>query len=90
MKRVHLKVHGRVQGVGFRFQTEAQAERFHIKGWVKNNLDGTVEIDAEGETNEIDNFAAAVKEGPGAAKVTAMDIEEIKEIKNYTAFEIKH
>lgn len=89
LRSVHMKVHGRVQGVGFRFQTKSEAKRSNIKGWVRNNPDGTVEIDAEGENDKIEGFVAAVKEGPGAAKVTELDLEETSENKNYTSFEIK-
>lgn len=89
MKRYHINVHGRVQGVGFRFYTEAQASDLNIKGWVKNNRDGTVEIDAEGEDKQMAHFLSAVKTGSDAAKVTNVDIEEHNDSRHYTSFEIK-
>ena len=53
MKRVSVIVSGRVQGVGFRYFVEDIAADMKITGWVRNLPDGTVEIDAEGEEDEI-------------------------------------
>ena len=52
-KRVHLIVRGRVQGVFFRAATQREARRLGITGWVKNRLDGAVELLAEGEEDSI-------------------------------------
>lgn len=90
MKRYHMIIHGLVQGVGFRFHTESLAERYHMKGWVRNNFDGTVEIDAEGKPDDIEDFLAGVKEGPGAASVTDVALEEREESGGYTEFKITY
>jgi acylphosphatase len=51
---------GRVQGVGFRKRTKAVAARFRVTGYVKNLGDGTVELIAEGDDREIDEFLADI------------------------------
>jgi acylphosphatase len=52
---------GRVQGVGFRFRCQALANGFDVSGHVRNLPDGRVEVVAEGEPGEIDDFVAAIK-----------------------------
>lgn len=69
--RVHARVEGRVQGVGFRYfvrQATAQAEGA-ITGWVRNLADGRVELLAEGERADLENLLIMVKRGPSASKV---------------------
>jgi len=56
MVRKRIVVHGRVQGVGFRYHVYQQALRLGIHGWVKNLPDGTVEIDAEGPASRMEPF----------------------------------
>ena len=51
---------GRVQGVGFRFTTEAIAASFRVTGYVKNLPDGRVELVAEGAAEELDRFQQAI------------------------------
>lgn len=85
-----MKVHGRVQGVGFRFYTQQQADRHNVKGWVQNRPDGTVDIDAEGDPHDTEQFIEAVKKGSLRSKVTAVDTEEISETVGYTSFQIRH
>lgn len=53
---------GRVQGVGFRYQTLQVAKEFEISGWVANLADGRVQLEAEGRPDEVKDFVAAVQE----------------------------
>lgn len=53
---------GRVQGVGFRYQTLQVAKEFEVSGWVANLPDGRVQLEAEGRTDEVEDFVAAVQE----------------------------
>lgn len=62
-------VHGRVQGVSFRYYTVRTAQRLGLTGWVTNRADGTVETVAEGRRHELEEFNAYLHEGPPAAKV---------------------
>lgn len=52
---------GRVQGVGFRYQTLQVAKEFEISGWVANLPDGRVQLEAEGQTKEVKDFIAAIQ-----------------------------
>lgn len=76
MIRKRIVVHGRVQGVGFRYHVHQEALRLGICGWVKNLPDGTVEIDAEGPSSRMKQFVEAVKKGSPVSKVTRMDIRD--------------
>ena len=53
---------GRVQGVGFRYQTLQVAKEFEVSGWVMNLPDGRVQLEAEGAAPEVKDFIAAVQE----------------------------
>lgn len=75
MDRVHLIVHGQVQGVGFRWSTREQATQLGLTGYVKNLPDGTVAIVAEGETPSVNQFLDWAKQGPPAAQVKQVDID---------------
>lgn len=74
-KRVHVIVEGRVQGVFFRDFTRKQANRFRVMGWVRNLMDGRVEIMAEGEEEDLKSFLEEVKKGPPLAIVEKIDID---------------
>lgn len=89
MITLHMKVHGKVQGVGFRFYTQRQANHLGVKGWVKNEADGTVEIVAQAEQATMEKFAAAIKKGSPASKVSHVDIKEVRGTKGYHSFRVK-
>ncbi|MBO2533706.1 acylphosphatase [Planifilum fulgidum] len=89
MVRKRIVVHGRVQGVGFRYHVYQQALRLGIHGWVKNLPDGTVEIDAEGPASRMEPFVEAVKKGSPASKVTHLDIRDA-EPAGFQQFEIRY
>lgn len=90
MATFHIIVHGRVQGVGFRFYTQQQANNFGIKGWVKNRADGTVEIVAQGDKTTMQKFVASVKKGSPASKVEHVEIKEVRRTKGYNSFQVKY
>ncbi|PIR17133.1 MAG: acylphosphatase [Deltaproteobacteria bacterium CG11_big_fil_rev_8_21_14_0_20_49_13] len=73
MRRVHLKITGRVQGVFFRAHTQKTAEELSLTGWVRNNEDGGVETVAEGEKSALERFVAWCNNGPPSAHVTRVD-----------------
>jgi len=62
--RLHARVEGRVQGVGFRYLVLDNAQPLGITGWVRNRWDGTVEVVAEGTREELDSLLAAIQRGP--------------------------
>lgn len=59
-KQVRVLYHGQVQGVGFRATTVLIARRFDVTGQVRNEPDGSVSMEAEGEEAELDRFLAAI------------------------------
>lgn len=69
----HIRVHGKVQGVGFRFFATRVARRLGLKGSIENLRDGTVEAVIEGESKMIDDWINEIKEGPRYAEVTQVD-----------------
>lgn len=85
---VHLLVHGYVQGVGFRYYTRAHASRLGIHGWVRNNFDGTVEIEAEASYSRLEAFIAAVRRGPSHGEVHSLDVQWRTETQGFSSFDI--
>ncbi|AUX26560.1 MULTISPECIES: acylphosphatase [Sorangium] len=74
LKQVQLFVRGRVQGVFFRASTQREAKRLGLTGWVKNRADGSVEVLAEGEEDELKELIAWANRGPSAARVERVDV----------------
>ncbi len=70
---VHLIVRGKVQGVGFRWFVRETARRGELRGWVRNNVDGSVEILAAGDPECVDRLRVAVRRGPPGARVDAVE-----------------
>ncbi|MFC3441588.1 acylphosphatase [Sphingobium rhizovicinum] len=72
----HLMIHGRVQGVWYRGWTVATARDLALAGWVRNRMDGSVEAMLEGDADIIDRFVALAQQGPPAANVARIDVED--------------
>lgn len=71
-RRLHAVVRGRVQGVGYRATTVDQARRLQIAGWVRNRVDGAVEVLAEGDPGKLALFLSYLKRGPLGARVSSV------------------
>lgn len=84
-----IKVIGKVQGVFFRASTREKANALGIKGFVRNERDESVYIEAEGEENALKEFTAWCRQGPPRAVVEKLDVTEGK-AKNFTRFEVQH
>lgn len=69
--RLHLRISGSVQGVGFRYRAQQAAGMLGVTGWVKNNWDDTVEMEAQGSREQIDDLLTMVNRG------TYVEIERI-------------
>ncbi len=69
MKRLHVHVRGRVQGVFFRAVTQETARELNLTGWVRNRSDGSVEAVFEGEEDHVDKMLAWCHKGPPNACV---------------------
>ena len=83
----HIIVHGLVQGVWFRAGAKEKADELGLLGWVKNRMEGTVEIHAEGEKLLLEKFIAWCRIGPPSADVTSLDIEDVM-VQDYKSFDI--
>ncbi len=75
MQCLHAIVHGRVQGVGFRAFTESQAIEHGLRGWVRNQEDGTVEVEVEGPKLVLEAFLQILHDGPRMAQVTKILVD---------------
>jgi len=82
-------IKGRVQGVGYRYFALRTAQNLGLKGYVKNNPDGSVLIVAEGEEVLLKKFVAHCKTGPGWAYVDKVKVTEFP-VQGYDEFCIKH
>jgi acylphosphatase len=75
LERLHAVVRGEVQGVGFRYFLLRRAQQLGLRGWVRNNDDGTVELVAEGRKSELEQLRRAAEEGPRLARVDGVDVQ---------------
>ena len=89
-KQLLITVKGKVQGVFFRATTRDKAESLSLKGWVKNNSDGTVNILAQGNQEKIDQFLNWCKEGPQSAKVENISTMVPETQEQLDSFEIRY
>jgi acylphosphatase len=77
MAAQRLLITGRVQGVGFRYALQDEAQKLGVAGWVRNRSDGSVEALARGAPQALHALAAWARRGPPAARVAAVGIEEL-------------
>ena len=90
MQRVEVRITGRVQGVGFRQFAHDRARRLGLKGWVRNERDGSVRAVAEGDEHAIDQWLQAVGSGPPLARVDDVDVRRETASGMFRSFEIAH
>jgi acylphosphatase len=90
MRRIRAIVTGRVQGVAYRASTVHEARRLGVVGWVKNRADGGVELEAEGPADRIAALVAWCEQGPPAARVTRVAVDELAPTSVERAFEIRY
>ena len=91
VRRVHARVKGRVQGVGFRDFTDRSAAALKVTGWVRNLADGDVELVAEGTAGALRALLEKVSEGPPSAKVSGVYILEARVATGeFKAFEVMY
>jgi acylphosphatase len=86
MKRsVILTIYGHVQGVGFRYFVMQKAENYGISGFVKNQLNGNVYIEAEGQSDLLELFIQACKQGPSHAWIEKVEVQYCP-VQNFEGF----
>jgi len=89
MKRVSLRIHGRVQGVGYRFHARAEGERLGVVGCVRNAADGSVELVAEGMPQALQQLVTWCQRGPAGAQVTEVVVQWEAAVGGFGGFEIR-
>lgn len=83
-----ILVQGKVQGVSFRFYTRKKAQELGIRGWVRNTPEGSVEIEAEGNEQQLATFYSWCARGPVLAKVAQISSVPVP-CKGYSGFDIR-
>ncbi len=89
-QRVHIKISGDVQGVGFRYTTIETARSLGLVGWVRNVTGGGVEIVAEGEKNSLERLIEWCKGGPTFGKVANTEVEWQNSTGEFSGFEVEY
>lgn len=87
IKHLNIKISGFVQGIFFRTTAKGEAEKLGIKGFARNEPDGSVYIEAEGEKENLDKFIKWCHKGPPLAKVEKVKITA-GNLKKFTQFEV--
>tara|TARA_Y100000310_G_scaffold182351_1_gene182450 strand:- start:294 stop:560 length:267 start_codon:yes stop_codon:yes gene_type:complete len=84
MKRFHVTIKGKVQGVNFRNFIKANAEKLNLKGWVKNKKN-YVETAFEGKVSDVHKMLILCKRGPQGSSVDSLNSvdESVKNEKNF-------
>ena len=88
-KRLNLKIIGQVQGIGFRYWAQQQAQKFGLTGWVKNEDDGSVSLVVEGDEEDLKKFLDICKKGSSFSSVEEIQEAWGKSTGEFQNFEIK-
>ena len=89
MQRVRMTASGLVQGVFFRDSTRREARRLGVIGWVRNQPDGTVLVEAQGDESAVDTLIDFCRRGPGHARVDDLLVESIDVRSDDATFEVR-
>jgi acylphosphatase len=89
-ERMTAIVSGGVQGLGFRYFVWQQARSLGLTGWVRNLLNGTVEVLAEGNRPHLEQLATALRSGPPAADVKACQVDWLPASGEFAGFDVKY
>jgi acylphosphatase len=88
IKSIKINIYGKVQDVGFRYSALQKANEMGIYGFVKNRTDGSVYIEADGETDILELFILWLKKGPSWSRVDEVKVVDIP-FNNYKCFVVK-
>jgi acylphosphatase len=89
-RNVTIIVRGVVRGVGFRIYAQQEARRLGLRGYVRNRVDGSVEIVSEGNAAAIDRLIAWARHGPPAAEVEDVEVTEGEPSDAFIDFTVRH
>lgn len=88
MERLSARFEGRVQGVGFRATTRSIASRSGVTGWVRNEPDGSVQLEVQGPPQNVQGFLATLR-GQMSAFITRDHVEPMSPVEGERGFEIQ-
>jgi acylphosphatase len=88
----HVRISGRVQGVGFRHFTRQNAQRLNLSGWVKNLPGGDVEAVLVGEKESVRHMLEELKKGPRMARVDDLSVDDESDNpeENFPGFSVRY
>jgi len=89
VRSVYILIGGRVQGVGYRYFVLNKAEELGIMGWARNTPDGMVEIEANGEPENLNIFIDWMRIGPSRAIIKTFTVSEITPARTFVHFTIR-
>ena len=89
-KRLQAVIHGHVQGVSFRYYARQRARALGLVGWVRNRDDGTVEVLAEGEEENLRRFLSWLHAGPSLAHVMRVETTWAQVKGDHISFEVRY
>ena len=90
MRHIKIRVYGQVQGVFFRQSAQEKAEELDVVGWTRNEDDGSVYIEAEGESGALEKFLEWCWQGSPAASVSQVEHEFTDNLQDFQEFKIKY
>ena len=88
MKAHQIRIKGKVQGVYFRASAKQQAQLLGVRGFVKNENDGSVLLEVEGDDAAVNKMVSRCKHGPALARVNDLEIKQ-EAARNFVSFDIK-
>jgi len=88
-KSVRLYINGTVQGVFFRMFVKENAEKYNVKGFVRNLEDGRIEVFLEGNANEVNKMIELCEKGPKHAQIRNVQITP-ERFQDFKVFKILH
>ena len=85
-----IRIKGKVQDVWFRAFTREKATELGVTGWVQNETDGAVYLEANGEKSKLDLFIDKLKQGSERSVVDDVEVEWAPAVDNWTHFDIRY
>ena len=90
LKHLNIRVTGRVQGVSFRYYTQLKAQDLGLTGFVRNQADGSVYVEAEGEESLLKSLVDWCYEGSPMAKVQQVEVVELPILQHFSDFQVHY
>jgi acylphosphatase len=88
--RVELHYYGRVQGVGFRYWAHTQAIRTNVTGWARNEYDGSVTVEVQGTSDQIEQFMYGIEHGNRYIRIRNIEKKQIPVNLKETRFGVRY